>query len=239
MPEEEVKERMGKLGLYIINKAKEEIKDINQRFLSQKAEIKLRTLDRTNESISKLRDQFSEMYDRLLNNTLTSSLMKTNAKALGLKNRLLDDLKEDLTKLIIEKIEKNHSDYVSFLFNTIKRNINLLDKSPQVKLYFNERDFQYFSKNYKPLAELFKNPILLNKSSKPMIGGFRVQSSGNKMTLDYTVDNLIEKSQTNIQKIFSNRISDQKIKELTSNYEIEIKNKKEDLEEYLNRYDRI
>jgi hypothetical protein len=53
----DLKERFGHLGMYLIEKAQEEIKNLNQQILFQKAEIKKRYRERTEDRSEKLRNQ--------------------------------------------------------------------------------------------------------------------------------------------------------------------------------------
>jgi len=66
-----LKERFGNLGLYLVNKAQEEIKEFNRQNLFQKAEIRKRYLERSNESFMRLKNHFVEGYDQYLNNSLS------------------------------------------------------------------------------------------------------------------------------------------------------------------------
>ena len=54
--EKEIRKTIGNLGLYLIEKAQREIKRFNQQTLFQKAEIKKRFFERSNERSLKLRE---------------------------------------------------------------------------------------------------------------------------------------------------------------------------------------
>lgn len=239
MEEKELKERMGKLGLYLVDKARDLIKDMNQNYLSNKAEEKLKTLDRINENSLKLKDQFIEMYNKLLNSSLTSNLMNANERLRKLKNALIEDLKTELMKLIKVRIKDDYDKYVSFLINKLESIKKFIDQPPNLILHFNLEDYDYFSHHLDKIESIFNNPIILKSEKTPIIGGFRAVSSNGRVVFDLTIDNFIEKRYTLIQKEFSEIISDQEIKELQNEFERVIKNKRKNIEEYLNHYERI
>lgn len=239
MEEKELKERMGKLGLYLVDKARDLIKDMNQNYLSHKAEEKLKTLDRINENSLKLKDQFIEMYNKLLNSSLTSNLMNANERLRKLKNALIEDLKTELIKLIKIRIKDDYDKYVSFLINKLESIKKFIDHPPNLILHFNLEDYDYFSHHLDKIESIFNNPIILKSEKTPIIGGFRAISSNGRVVFDLTIDNFIEKRYTLIQKEFSEIISDQEIKELENEFERVIKNKRKNIEEYLNHYERI
>jgi len=95
-----LKERFGKLGLHLINKAENDIKKINQQTLFQIAEIKKKNRERAEESLLKMKEHFNETFNRLLNNSLSSALIKIKEEILNSKNRLMSELISDLTNLI-------------------------------------------------------------------------------------------------------------------------------------------
>ena len=68
--EKNLKERFGNLGLYLINKAHDEIKEINRQNLFQKAEIRKRVVERANENSIRIKEHFIETYNQYLNNVL-------------------------------------------------------------------------------------------------------------------------------------------------------------------------
>ena len=105
-----MKKQYGNLGFYLIEKAQKEINEFNRQTLFQKAEIKKRYLERSQDRSIKLREQFIENYDQFLNQFLSSTLLEGKEKFLNLKNRLIKTLKIRL-------------------FNHIKNNINMKENS--------------------------------------------------------------------------------------------------------------
>ena len=77
-----MKERFGKLSLYLINQAENEIKKINQQTLFQMAEVRKKARERTSESSLKMKAHFNETHNKLLNNSLSSYLLKIKEEVL-------------------------------------------------------------------------------------------------------------------------------------------------------------
>ena len=102
-----MKERFGKLGLHLVNQAENDIKKINQQTLFQIAEIKKKNRERGQESLLRMKEHFNETFNRLLNNSLSSALLKIKEEILKSKNKLKLELISDLTILIEKKINEN------------------------------------------------------------------------------------------------------------------------------------
>jgi len=234
-----LRERFGNLGIYLIEKAKEEIRDINRQTLFQKADIRKRYIERANENSLKIRKQFINTYNQYLNNILSETLLESKEKILDLKNRILDDLKNSINNLIKEKINKNYTNYINFLLDIFRSNKHFIDKSSKIVILFNSKDFDYFNKSSVKIKNLFKNEIEIQKYSEELIGGFKVQLFKGTIYYDYSIDNLINESSSSIQKKISTLVSDSEIKDIEHNFEEFIQNKKLGIEDYLKDYDRI
>lgn len=225
--------------MYLIEVAQEEIKEINRKNLFQKAEIRKKIMERDNEASIKIKKHFIETSEQYLNNSLSIMLLELKEKVLELKNNLIDELKKDVYSLIEEKINKNYSNYVNFLIDAITNQSNIIDKPPKIILLFNSKDYKYFTKNPSKLKKLFKTPVEIKNSSDEMIGGFKAILSGGNINYDYSINNLIEKNTSLIQKKFSKIISDSEIKEIEEKFEVFIKTQKLGITEYLKDYERI
>ena len=112
-----MKKQYGNLGFYLIEKAQKEINEFNRQTLFQKAEIKKRYLERSQDRSIKLREQFIENYDQFLNQFLSSTLLEGKEKFLNLKNRLIKTLKIRLFNHIKNNINSNYLNYIEFLLN--------------------------------------------------------------------------------------------------------------------------
>jgi len=237
--EKELKKQLGNLGRYLIQKAEIEIKELNQKTLFQKAEIKKRILERSDDRSLKLKQSFEDSYNQFLNQSLSSTLINGKEKFLKIKNNLINQLKISLFKLIKEKISNNYASYIDYILDSIKNVKKTINKPQDVELIFNNKDYNYFIKNFDKIFDLFQNPIEINEDSRDFIGGFKVSLVGGVISYDYTIDNLINKNSSFIQMQISNIINDSEIKEIELEFEEFIKNKKKLITEYLTQYDQI
>ena len=237
--EKELKKSFGKLGLYLIEKAQKEIKEFNQQTLFQRAEIKKKFFERSNERSLRLREHFIENYDHFLNQSLSSTFLKGKEKFLNLKNRLVKELKRSLSELIEGRIEKNYSKYIEFLLKNIREIKKTIDKPQDIELIFNSKDYNYLLKNYGKIQDLFKNPVEINQDRIGFIGGFKISLVGGTISYDYTIDNLINIKSSFIQIEISKIVDDSEIKQIEQNFNNFIQNQKKKITGYLTQYDQI
>lgn len=222
-----------------MEKAQEEIKDLTQKTLFQKAEIKKRFIERGAERSLRLRQQFIESYEQFLNQSLSSTLLKGKEKFLKLKNNLILELRKSLFNLIQVKIEKNYPAYIDFLLNSIKEVTKTIDKPQEIELIFNERDYSYFLKEHDKIENLFQNPVEINKDRRDYIGGFKISLIGGVISYDYTIDIIIDKISPFIQMEISKIVTDTKIKEIENDFEKFVKKQKQKITEHLRKYDQL
>jgi len=234
-----MKKRIGNLGLYLIEKAQKEIDDLNKQTLFQKAEIKKRNFDRIQERAQKLKEQFIDNYYQFLNQYLSSTLLEGKEKFLELKNSLLKRLKLSLFNRIKKNINDNYSNYIEFLLRMVKKVKNNIDKPQSIELIFNSKDYSYFLHNSEKIQGEFKNLVEINQNQDDIIGGFKISLSSGLISYDYTIDNLINKKSTFIQKEISKIVNDTEIKEIENQFNIFIQNQKSKISEYLKQYDQI
>ncbi|MFX1317158.1 MAG: V-type ATP synthase subunit E [Promethearchaeota archaeon] len=239
LAENEIKKQIGNLGLYLIDKAQKEIKELNQKTLFQKAEIKKRYLDRSHERSLKLKDHLIESYEQFLNEALSSTLLKGKERFLSVKNKLIQELKLSLLNLIRDKIKKNYSGYITYLLKSIKNVKNIINKTTDLELIFNSKDYTYFLKNFDKIENLFKNPVEIDKDQNDFIGGFKISTVGGIISYDYSIDTLINKHLPFIQTEVSRIIDDSEIKEIEKEFENFIQKTKEKITEYLILYEQI
>lgn len=237
--EKDIKKQFGNLGYYLVEKAQTEIKELNQKTLFQKAEIKKRYLERSHERSLRLKDHLTESYEQFLNQSFSSTLLKGKIFFLNLKNRLIKELKISLFNLIRDKIEKNYSGYITYLLKSINNLKNHVDKPQGIELILNSKDYNYFIKNFDKIAGLFKNPVEINKDRHDFIGGFKISLIEGIISYDYTIDNLIDKYSSFIQIKISKIVNDSEIKESEKEFENYIQNQKEKITEYLRLYEQI
>jgi len=234
-----LKDRFSNLGLYLIDKAEKEIKELNQKTLFQKAEIKKRFLERSNERSLRLRNHFNENYEQFLNQSLSTTLLKGKEKFLYLKNQLISTLKTTLINLIKTELDKKYSTYIEYLLNSITKIKKTIDKSQDIELILNHKDYNYFIKKFDKILDIFKNPVEINEDRYDFIGGFKISLVGGVISYDYTIDNLIDKNSSFIQMEIAKILNDTEIKNIEKEYEEFIEEQKKRITEYLIKYDQI
>jgi len=225
--------------LYLIRQADNEIKSINQQTLFQLAEIKRKNSERILESSLKMKENFNEVYNNLLNNFLSSSLLKIKEEILRSKNKLMVDLISGLTDLIKNKIRNNYSNYIGFLLSILERIKHIIDKPPEIIITFNSKDFTYFSENMNKIEKIITNKVKLNKSDKEFTGGFICVVTAGNISYNYTIENQLKRNITiieiNFSKIFADFEAD--VKNLENKYIQFIQNQKLAIDDYLKDYE--
>ena len=205
----------------------------------QKADIRKQFMERKNENYFRIRKHFTESYNQFLNNSLSKTILQLKGRVLDLKSKLIEELKIDILKTIKERIKKNYSNYINFLLDLIKSEIQYIDKPPKVLIILNSIDYEYFNKNSNKINTLFTNKIEIRKSDSDYIGGFKVIFSKEKILFNYSIENIIEKNSILIQKKLSNNFDDSEIKDVEQKFISFIQKQKLRLEEHLKRYDQV
>lgn len=227
------------MGLYLVGKAEEEIKDINQKALLQKALIKKNSLDKLTENSLRARKYFIDTYNQFLNNSLSSTLLKVKDNFLKFKNSLLKELKIHLINNIEESIRKFYQNYKNFLINKLSGIVPVITKTKENIILVNSTDYDFIKNNFNKLPDSFKNNANFKISDEKIIGGFKVLLDNGKISYDFTIDNIINKNSILIEKEFSTIFNESKVKGLEQNFENFIKDRRLSIEEYLKEYDRV
>ncbi len=207
--------------------------------LYQKTEIKKNYLKRVNENFIRIKNQFIEAYNNFLNESLTSNLIQAKESILNLKNNFLDDLKHELINQLEEIIARNYSNYLNFLIEKIKSSLEIIDKPPKVIILLNQKDFSAINRDLSKIENLFKNKIEIISSKEDFIGGFKVILEDAKISYNYSIDNLLLKNVIVIEEHLSQIFSETEMEKLQIDFERYIKNKKQEIKEYLKEYDQI
>lgn len=239
MSERELRERFGNLGMYLVEKAQKQVKEMNQQTLFQKAEIKKTYRERTQEQANKKRAKFIEDYKEKLNTSLSKTLLWSKEKLLNLKNDLVKKTKELLIDSVKKSMEKNYEDYLKYLNQALSKVSEKVNKSLELTLIFNNRDYEHFKNNLAELKEYFENSIDLAKSKEEIIGGFIINVEEQQISYDNSLNSLIEENYSFLEKNLTNLISELKIKEIENEFKEFVENKKSNIENELRRYERI
>ena len=235
--ETDFKKKVGDLGMFMIDKAEQEIKETHRKTLFQKVEIRKEYLKKLLEGSSKIKTTFIETYTKLFNNYLSSALLSSKEKIISLKNDLLGNLKITLHERIIEKINNNYSGYIEFLLDYIYSIRDNVDNKGDIIILLNSKDYNYFNKDINKIDKGFKNSVTIKQDSEDFIGGFKVNLIDALISYDYTIEMLVNKNYTEIEIEFSKLISEIKFKELNLGLEKFIELKKNEIEEHLKNYD--
>ena len=115
----------------------------------------------------------------------------------------------------------------------------MTNKLAEIILILNHKDYDYFSKNPDILQIQFKNKIVLKKSEEDFIGGFKIIHEDENIFYDYTIESILKKKETLIQKEFSKFVDESEIGIIKNEFEQFIEKSKLGIEEYLKKYDRI
>ncbi|MEJ2251589.1 MAG: hypothetical protein P8Y70_17750 [Candidatus Lokiarchaeota archaeon] len=237
--EKDLKREFGYLGMYLIDKAQNEIKNLNQRTLFQKAEIKNMYKERIKKRSEKIKDQFIKDYNQKLNNKLTETILKSNEMVLSLKNRLIIKLKEALFSELEQKIDQNYPNYIDYLIKSLKNIKDVLGNLSKVIIYLNKRDYDYFSDKDTQLKDLFGKNLSIEKTQEEYFKGFILESKEESISYNYSFKDLIQQNLSMIEIKFTNLISESQIEDLQNEFEKIIQKEKENINEYLEEYARI
>lgn len=237
--QEDVKTKIGKLGMYLIDQAKEKIKELNQQILFRKAEIKKKYREQEIKKSKKLRKKFTNQYEQKLNTNLSTTLLSSKDKLLDLKNELIRDFQNTLRDNLRRRIEDRYSDYVQYILENIRQIKNKINTSHKLNIYLHERDLQYFKQNIDQITNIFNGRVQLKPSPEIDVGGFKLEQIQEDIMYNYTIENVIEKHYTILEQKVSEQIKDSEIKTVHSDFEAFVNEKKEQMEDILIRYDRI
>ncbi len=158
---------------------------------------------------------------------------------MDLKNSLIKTLKINLFNHIKKEIDDHYLNYLNFLFNIIKNVKSTVDKPQAIEIIFNLKDYDYFIQNPEKIQDLFKNPVEINKDDNDFIGGIKISLGSGLISYDYTIDNLIDKKSSFIQREISKIVNDSEIKETESQFNMFIQNQKSKINKHLKQYDQI
>ncbi len=237
--QEDLKKKVGLLGLFMVDKAQQEIKEFQGKRLFQKTEIRKKYNEKIYKKSEKIKNDFEAKYIDILNNVLTSTLIEAKDHLLNLKDELIKDLKNCLYKEIKVLIEKRYSKYIEFIIKELKTISSDISRNGDIIIFFNSRDYHYFNEHFSEIGNLFKTKVQLKETIDEVIGGFKVALSKVGISYDNTINTLLTKSIADIEIEFSNLISDSNYKELSIEFEEVISKKRDDIKKYLINYDHI
>jgi vacuolar-type H+-ATPase subunit E/Vma4 len=187
----------------------------------------------------RIREQFIKTYNDYLNEALASTLLNLRQELIKIKTNLLNELRSDLTDKVASIIDNNYEAYHKNLERDLDNFIQSFYSFNNITIFLNNRDYQFFAKKSTHFKDKFGDSISLINSKGNFLGGFRASLDKEKITIDNTIENEISKKSTFIENEFSKIFSEERIRDLSNNFEHYILKKKEQIQEYLDEYDRI
>ena len=119
-----LKKEFGKLGLYLVENAEDEIKEIERKQVLLNSSLKKRKNERIEQILNKKKKQFKDQYNSSINESTVSILLDVKNQLLKLKNKLIINLKNDFKEELALKISKNYDQYINYLIKTLKEKID-------------------------------------------------------------------------------------------------------------------
>jgi len=224
----------------LLDEAEEQVRSINEKTLLQKASLKKDFLKRLEDRSTKIKSEFIEDYNRLLSNSLSTTILQSKEMLLQVKNDLLTDFKQDLIDKIKLLIGTKYANYIAFLISKIKQIAESIgQESTQVKIFLNTKDYNYFQNNQNKIEQLFSGAVQIKESKEPMIGGFRLNVPLARLSYDYTLENLVSNASNTVEQIFSSSYVDVDLESFQKEFEEFITKKKAKIEDYLKKYEEI
>ena len=227
--------------MYLVEKAQKEIKELNQKVLFQKAEIKKKHNRDVYESSLDIKKYFEDYDTQFFNHCLTSTFLSFNDKLLTMKHEFVDDLKKEVFLKVKEHINKNYNNYIEYILQAIEKMSVFMDKSPSIIFTFNNKDYNFFKEpsNLKKIQELFNNPVSIKEGGHGFIGGFNSRVEGG-ISYNMIFDDLIAKNTPIFEIELSKIIEDNELNKIKKEFEEFIEDKKMGIhliEDYLKKYE--
>ena len=187
-----LKKEFGNLGLYLVENAENEIKEIERKQVLLNSSLKKRRNERIEQILNKKAKQFKDQYNSQINESTVSILLDIKSQLLDLKNKLITKLKNDFKEEIALKISKNYDHYINYLLKIMKEKVDDL-KVHKKKMTFilNSKDYNHLN-NHKGLLQSLKiDNYELRKSEKETIGGYILIIPEESFNLNYMLENQI------------------------------------------------
>ena len=193
MEQNELKEKkeFGNLGLYLVENAEDEIKEIERKQVLLNSSLKKRKNERIEQILNKKENQFKDQYHSQINESTVSILLDVKNQLLNLKNKLISNFKNDFKEELALKISKNYDQYINYLLKIIKEEVDNLKVPNKMKLILNSNDYDYLNNHKGLLQSLQIDNYELQKSEKDSIGGYILLIPEESFILNYMLENQI------------------------------------------------
>ncbi len=201
--EDKLKNKLTKLGLYLIDKAESDIKEFERKNVLMKSNLKKRKNDRIEQMLNKNKNRLINQYNSKINNSTVSILLQIKNQLLDLKNALINQIKKDLIVEIEKKISKNYSSYIKYIVNSIKEKTERVKDRENIIFLFNKRDYKHFNEHKNLLKDFDKIHYKIEAHKENFMGGFLIMVPEDSLLFDYTFKNQINQKDNFIETIFS------------------------------------
>ena len=193
MEEDEFKSKkeFGNLGLYLIENAEGEIKEIERKQVLLNSSLKKRKNERIEQILNKKEKQFKDQYNSQINESTVSILLDLKNQLLDLKNKLIFNFKNDFKEELAIKISKNYDQYIKYLLRIIKEKVDDLKVHKKMLLILNSDDYNYLNNHKGLLQSLQIDNYELQESEKESIGGYILMIPEESFILNYMLENQI------------------------------------------------
>ena len=203
-----LKKEFGNLGLYLVENAENEIKEIERKQVLLNSSLKKRRNERIEQILNKKAKQFKDQYNSQINESTVSILLDIKSQLLDLKNKLITKLKNDFKEEIALKISKNYDHYINYLLKIMKEKVDDL-KVHKKKMTFilNSKDYNHLN-NHKGLLQSLKiDNYELRKSEKETIGGYILIIPEESFNLNYMLENQINLHTNAFESLITEELS--------------------------------
>ncbi|MFX1476772.1 MAG: hypothetical protein ACFFCI_01450 [Promethearchaeota archaeon] len=205
--ESKLKKEFGKLGLYLVEDAENEIKEIERKQVLLNSSLKKRENKRLVQILNKKKKQFKDQYNSQINESTVSILLDVKSQLLDLKNKLIFNFKDDFKEELALKITKNYDQYINYLIKIIKEKVYDLKVHKKIRLILNSDDYDHFNKHKGLLQSLQIDNYELKKSNKESIGGYILMIPEESFILNLTLENQINLKTNLFESLLTEKIS--------------------------------
>jgi len=185
------KKEFGNLGLYLVENAENEIKEIERKQVLLNSSLKKRKNERIEQILNKKEKQFKDQYNSQINESTVSILLDLKNQLLDLKNKLIFNFKNDFKEELAIKISKNYDQYIKYLLRIIKEKVDDLKVHKKMLLILNSDDYNYLNNHKGLLQSLQIDNYELQESEKESIGGYILMIPEESFILNYMLENQI------------------------------------------------
>ena len=185
------KKEFGNLGLYLVENAENEIKEIERKQVLLNSSLKKRKNERIEQILNKKEKQFKDQYNSQINESTVSILLDLKNQLLDLKNKLIFNFKNDFKEELALKISKNYDQYIKYLLRIIKEKVDDLKVHKKMLLILNSDDYNYLNNHKGLLQSLQIDNYELQESEKESIGGYILMIPEESFILNYMLENQI------------------------------------------------